>query len=116
MMGTIRQHVVERRRHPRTVVQMTLRGIRLDPDGGEVTDTLRLLDISRSGMGCLSDRGMYPGQRMVLPLPLSDAGGRRNIYATVRRCRATETGFHVGLEFDNASRDTAVGGAAALAA
>lgn len=116
-MTNLAQKIVERRRHPRTVVQMTLRGVRLDPDGGEVVDTLRMMDISRSGMGVLTDRGMYPGQRMVLQLPLNAEGGRRNIYATVRRCRATDSGYHVGLEFDDGSLSTAAGASsAALAA
>ena len=114
MPGTMQ--AIEKRRHPRTVVQMTLRGIRLDPDGGEVVDSLHMQDISRSGMGAIADHSFYPGQRMVLCLPLSEEGGRRNIYATVRRCRHVEEGYELGLEFDNASFASTLGAGQALAA
>ena len=93
----------ERRRHPRTQLQMTLNCIRLDPDGGDVVDTLHMVDISRNGLGANTDRPYYPGQRIVLSLPLSSSGGRRNIYATVVRCRQDQDGYRVGLQFDSAS-------------
>ena len=90
----------ERRRHPRTQVQMALRCIRLDPDGGDVVDCLRMMDISRGGMGASCDRAYYPGQRIVLSLPLPADGGRRSIYATIIRCRPSQENYHVGFEFD----------------
>jgi len=107
---------IEKRRHPRTVVQMTLKGIRLDPDGGEVLDMLRMRNISRSGMGATAERPLYPGQRLILCLPLTTEGGRRSIYATVRRCRQGESGFGVGLEFDSASIEGCVGSSQTLVA
>lgn len=85
---------------------MGLNAIRLDPSGDDVVDQMKMVDISRSGMGALSDRSYYPGQRLVLCLPLSSAGGRRNIYASVVRCRQEESGYHVGLSFDNVSVDS----------
>jgi hypothetical protein len=85
---------------------MRLKGIRLDPDGGDVVDSLQMVDISRSGLGARTHRGFYPGQRMVLCLPLTGEGGRRNIYATIVRCRQGEDGYRVGLEFDAASVGT----------
>jgi len=88
--------MTERRRHPRTQIQMNLRCIRLDPDGGEVVDSLAMYDISRSGLGAYCDRPFYPGQRLVLCLPLTGENGRRNIYATVTRCRPTEDGYRWG--------------------
>ena len=106
-MSTARQMVPERRRHPRTRLSMTLHGVMLDPDGGDVRDTLSMLDSSRSGMGALADRWLYPGQRIVLCLPLHADGGRRNVYATVVRCGKASDGFHVGLEFDHLSFSTA---------
>ena len=102
-MDEIEKRNRERRRHPRTQLQLTLRGIRLDPDGGEVVDTLHMQDISRSGIGAICDRSYYPGQRVVLCLPLTPQGGRRNIYATVVRCRHLEEGYRVGMEFDGVS-------------
>lgn len=102
-MTTVEQASVERRRHPRTVVQMLLRGVRLDPEEGEIIDTLRMVDISRSGLGAYLERPAYPGQRFVLCLPLSHKGGRRNIYATVMRCRQAEEGHRIGLRFDHAA-------------
>ena len=92
---------IERRRHPRTMVQMLLRGVRLDPEDGEVLDTLRMVDISRGGMGAYVDRAAYPGQKFMLCLPISEKSGRRNLCATVMRCRRTEDGWRVGLRFDN---------------
>jgi hypothetical protein len=106
---------VERRRHPRTMVQMTLRGVRMDPEEGEIIDSLQMMDISRGGMGALVDRAAYPGQRFILCLPLSDKGGRRNVYATVMRSRQTEGGCHVGLRFDNFANDAWVGVSTAVA-
>ena len=100
-MSNLSEGPIERRRHPRTLVQMQLRGVRLDPEEGEILDTLRMVDISRGGMGAYVDRPAYPGQRFVLSLPLSEHGGRRNIYATVMRARLTDDGCRVGLRFDN---------------
>jgi hypothetical protein len=110
------QQAMERRRHPRTKLQMTLQGIRLDPDGGDVVDALRMCDISRSGMGVHTARSFYPGQRVVLCLPLSDHGGRRNIYATVVRCSKEQEDFRVGMEFDTVSLGRLYGGASSVAA
>jgi len=93
----------DRRRHPRTRLQMRLSGVRLDPDGGDVMNELDMVDISRSGIGAVSERPMYPGQRILLCLPLSQDGGRRNLYATVVRCRRSEEGYRVGMEFDSVS-------------
>jgi len=86
------------------MVQMNLRGVRLDPEEGEILDSLRMVDISRGGMGVYTDRPAYRGQRFVLCLPTADLSGRRNIYATVMRCRSTEDGYRVGLQFDTFSQ------------
>lgn len=102
-MHTVRYSLPERRRHPRTRLQMLLHGIRLDPDGGDVCDMLEMVDISRSGLGAVADRWLYPGQRIVLTLPLHADGGRRNLPATVVRCGKDHQGYRVGLEFDRAS-------------
>jgi len=90
----------ERRRHPRTRLEMTLGCIRLDPDGGDVVDSLRMVDISRGGMGAFSGRAYYPGQRIVLSLPLPAEQGRRNIYATITRCQPSRADYRVGFAFD----------------
>lgn len=94
---------LERRRHPRTRLEMTLQGIRLDPDGGDVVDALHMTDISRSGLGARTERSFYPGQRIVLCLPLTQSSGQRNIYATIVRCARQDEAFEVGLEFDTSS-------------
>jgi len=91
---------VERRRHPRTRIAMTLGCVRLDPDGGDVVDSLNMRDISRGGLGAYSVRPYYPGQRIVLNLPIPTDGGRRNVYATIVRCRQEEDGYTVGFAFD----------------
>lgn len=96
---------LERRRHRRTRLEMRLRGIRLDPDCGEVVEQLRMTDISKSGIGATSGRSFYPGQRIVLSLPVPSAGGQRNLYATIVRCRQIEQGYRVGMEFDNAAAE-----------
>jgi len=110
-------HLPERRRHPRTRLQMVLHGIRLDPDGGDVQDTLQMVDISRGGMGAVTDRWLYPGQRIVLRLPLAPDGRRKNMYASVVRCQKVQEGYRVGLEFDLSTVGATAGyGAAAVAA
>ena len=106
----------ERRRHPRTQMQMTLGCIRLDPDGGDVTDKLHLTDISRGGLGALTDRPYYPGQRILLNMPLTACGGRRNIYAAIVRCKPDSEGYHIGLQFDNVSFALWAGGSLAAPA
>jgi len=93
----------ERRHFPRTQLQMKVQCIRFDPDGGDVVDVLDTINISRSGLGALAQRPYYPGQRVLLCLPLTSMGGRRNIYATVIRCRLAEEGYSIGLEFDATS-------------
>ncbi len=92
----------DRRRHPRTSLAMTLGCIRLDPDGGDVVDSLHMTNISRSGLGALCRRSYYPGQRIVLNLPLPAGGGRRNVYATTVRCAQADKGeYGIGFEFDS---------------
>ncbi|MFA6133620.1 MAG: PilZ domain-containing protein [Phycisphaerae bacterium] len=105
----------ERRRHPRTHIRMSLRCIRLDPDGGDVTDTLDMMDISRGGMGARCERSFYPGQRIVLALPLAGERGRRNVYATVVRCRPDAEGYNLGLEFEPVTTGAWYGSASATA-
>ncbi|KPK84063.1 MAG: hypothetical protein AMJ81_06645 [Phycisphaerae bacterium SM23_33] len=95
--------MLERRRYPRTQLMMMLHGIRLDPDGGDVRNTLRMTDISRGGLGALADRWLYPGQKVVLCVPLHPDGGRRNINSTVTRCQKARDGYSVGLQFDRVS-------------
>jgi len=85
------------------MVRMTLRGVRLDPEEGAILDTLEMVDISRGGMGAMVGRPAYPGQRFILCLPISEKMGRRNVYATVTRCRRSEEGCLVGLQFDRAA-------------
>lgn len=99
-MSTTHYSPPERRRYPRTHLQMMLQGVRLDPDVGDVQNTLHMVDISRGGMGVVSDNWLYPGQRIVLSVPLHPEGGRSNLNATVVRCRKVEDGYRAGLEFD----------------
>ena len=106
-MNSLRYCPPERRRHPRTQLRMTLHGIRLDPDGGDVHDTLLMKNISRGGMGAIADRWLYPGQKIVLRLPLYPDCGRRNLSATVVRCQKSAEGFEVGLRFDHVGLDSA---------
>lgn len=96
----------ERRRHARTKLECAFQGVRLDPDGCNVVDTFEGVDISRSGVGAFSSRSYYPGQRVVVALPLSDRSGHRNIYAKVVRSRQKDRQWEVGLAFDGVSADT----------
>lgn len=82
---------------------MPLWCLRLDPDGCDVVDVLDTVDISHSGVGVRAERLYYPGQRMVVSLPMSDAQGHRNIYATVVRCQPQDRSNRIGLRFDSAS-------------
>jgi len=99
-MTTIRYYPPERRRHPRTQLRLMLHGIRLDPDGGDVQNTLEMVDISRSGIGVISDRWLYKGQKIALTIPSHGQKGRKSIFATVVRCQKVNEGYRVGLEFD----------------
>ena len=94
---------IERRRHPRTVLNMSVSCLRLDPDGDDLIDRLHLVDVSRSGLGAMCDRPFYPGQRALVHLPLTRETGRRTVYATIVRCRQCSDGYRVGLEFDGST-------------
>ena len=95
----IDESVMERRRHRRTHLSISAHCIRLDPDGGDVTDRIDVVDISRGGLGALSSRPFYPGQRLVLCLPGPYSGGQRSTYASIVRCRQRAEGYRIGLEF-----------------
>jgi hypothetical protein len=94
------KQTMERRRYPRTNIQMKLQCIRLDPDGGDVVDLIDTIDISRGGLGAYCDRPFYPGQRILVCLPMTTVGGRRNVHGSIVRCRVTEDGYNVGICFD----------------
>ena len=81
---------------------MSAHCIRLDPDCGDVTDRIDVVDISRGGLGAICDRPFYPGQRVILCLPRSE-GGHRNITASIVRCRHRNEGYRIGLEFDRSA-------------
>ncbi|MCY2931816.1 MAG: PilZ domain-containing protein [Planctomycetota bacterium] len=108
----------ERRRHGRVHLEMALQAVRLETDNVDVVDRLHMIDVSRGGVGAISDRSYYPGQRVLIYLPLTGQSGRRVLYATVRRCRRHAQGYHLGMEFDRMSLDTwySQAGAAPLAA
>ena len=108
----------ERRRHARTPMRMPLRCLRLDPDGRNIVDILETVDISRSGLGVTTGGAYYPGQRLIVAMPLSETQGSRNLYATVVRCRHGDGRKRIGLEFDSASLGSwcGINGVAAAAA
>jgi hypothetical protein len=109
-------HIGERRRHQRLHLQIKMQCIRLDPEDGDVVDTLETLDISKSGLGALSNRPYYPGQRLLICMPLSSTSGRRNVYGTVIRCRQVEEGYHLGVQFDSVAMGAFANGPAVAAA
>jgi len=100
-MTTTLTKAAERRRHYRVSLKMGVQCVRLDPHEGDVIDRVHMVDLSRSGVGAVSDRWYYPGQRVVVCLPPLGTSGKRQMSATVRRCRADrEKGYRIGLEFD----------------
>ena len=103
-MKTI-QSQAERRRHIRTHLQITLRALRMDPDGDSM-ETFNMTDISRGGIGVVSDRTYYPGQRVVLNMPLPDGPKRQRVYATIVRCQSKPDGYHLGMMFDRPAVST----------
>ena len=99
----------EKRRHPRTQIRMGMRCVFLDPDGPRILDHLDAVDISKGGIGAISDHRYYPGQRVLTSIPRAGESSQRNMYATVVRCKPDrEGGFQIGLAFDAAT----IGGAA----
>ena len=98
---------IERRRHSRASVHLDVRCIRLDPHEGGIIDEVDMVDLSRSGVGAVSDNWYYPGQKVVVCLPADTEHGKRQIPATVRRCLSRhEDGYHIGMEFDHNSLNT----------
>ena len=103
MIETV-QKGVERRRHSRASVHVGVRCIRLDPHEGGVIDQVDMVDLSRSGVGAVSEKWYYPGQKVVVCLPADSLHGKRQMQATVRRCLSRhEEGYRIGLEFDQNS-------------
>ena len=95
---------IERRRHSRSSVNMDVRCIRLDPHEGGVVDEVDMVDLSRSGVGAVSEKWYYPGQKVVVCLPADSMHGKRQMQATVRRCLSrTGAGYRIGFEFDRNS-------------
>lgn len=90
----------ERRLYPRTQVQMTVQVLRMEPNGGDLVDQIQMVDISRGGIGAMTDRAFYPGQRLVLKLP-APGMDVRSICGTVRRCHRRGEQHMIGVEFDH---------------
>ena len=94
----------EKRRHPRTQIRMGMRCVLLDPDGPRILDHLDAVDISKGGIGAISEHRYYPGQRVLTSIPRAGDSSQRNMYATVVRCKPDrEGGFQIGLAFDAAT-------------
>jgi hypothetical protein len=106
-MVTTSKKAMERRRHSRASINRDVRCIRLDPHEGGVIDNVDMVDLSRSGVGAISDNWYYPGQKVVVCLPADGESGKRQIKATVRRCLSRHApGYRIGLEFDHNSLNT----------
>lgn len=88
----------ERRRFPRTQIQLHLQAILLDPDG-DIVDSMEMLDVSRGGVGATSRRAHYPGQRVLLKLPAPGLGVR-NVCGIVKRCSKRGQQYQLGIEFE----------------
>jgi hypothetical protein len=99
MMTLIDAAIAERRLHPRTQIQMPIQAIRLDPDGADLLEQLEMVDISRGGMGAISSRAFYPGQRLVMKLP-GLGMSVRSICGVIRRCAKVEERHHLGIQFE----------------
>ncbi len=98
---------IERRRHSRSSMNIDVRCIRLDPHEGGVVDEVDMVDLSRSGVGAVSENWYYPGQKVVVCLPADSVHGKRQMQATVRRCLSrNEPGYRIGFEFDHNSLNT----------
>jgi len=111
-MSELNTYPPERRLFTRTQLQMRVQVLRMDPYEGDLVDNLQMVDISRGGIGTLSDKPFYPGQRLVLKMP-APGMDVRSITGVVRRCQRKDEKFVVGIEFDHpiaslcVDRDTA---------
>ena len=99
-MTSVETYPPERRLYPRTQVQMRVQVLRLDPNEGDLVDELQMVDISRNGIGALSERMFYPGQRLIMKLPAAGMDVR-NVCGQVRRCNRVDDRFIIGVEFDH---------------
>ena len=97
---TKKHYPSERRMHPRTRVNMSIQVMRMDPDAGDLIDQVEMVDISRGGIGLVSDKSFYPGQRLVMKLPATGMDVR-SICGVIRRCERRGESFQVGVEFDH---------------
>ena len=98
-MMTTDANLSERRQYPRTQLHMPVQAITLDFDGPDRVDQFEMVDISRGGVGIVSQRSLYPGQRLLLKLP-APGMGVRSLCGIIRRCRPQEGKYLVGVEFD----------------
>jgi len=99
-MTALDRYPHERRLYPRTQVQMRIQVLRLDPNEGDLVDQIQMVDISRGGIGAISNKPFYPGQRLVMKLP-APGMDVRSLCGVVRRCDRRGEQFMVGVEFDH---------------
>jgi hypothetical protein len=58
-----------------------------------------MIDISRGGVGAMSRRSHYPGQKVLMKLPAPGLGVR-NVCGAVRRCSKVGDEYRLGIEFE----------------
>jgi hypothetical protein len=94
------QRPIERRRSPRWSFQADLTGLTVDADGRRSVETLKGVDISKTGLGAIATRDHYVGQHLVIGLPEPN-GRTRYIHGRVVRAHPGQTGQRLGIQFSD---------------
>jgi hypothetical protein len=99
-MIQFQNHNIERRKHPRADLKINMHCSSLTGQRDSMINQIRMVDMSQSGIGAVSDRRFQPDERVVLHLPKSHQQLHQHLFARVAWCVPAKSGFKVGLEFE----------------
>ncbi len=85
-MIQFQNHNIERRKHPRADLKINMHCSSLTGQRDSMINQIRMVDMSQSGIGAVSDRRFQPDERVVLHLPKSHQQLHQHLFARVAWC------------------------------
>lgn len=115
MLPMFQPAVQERRRYPRRSWNAEVQSIYVTTAGRRVVEVIRVVDISRGGLGAITRNDHDVGEHFVVGLP--DPSGRtRYVHGKVVRSWNDQNGPHIGMQFSKVPADLGLWLNACLAA
>lgn len=103
----VQPDVAERRRYPRWKWNAELQTIYVSSEGRRIIEMIRVVDISKGGLGAVTRDEHTEGEHFVLGLP-EPSGRTRYVHAKVVRTWNDDTGPHIGMQFVDVPADLGV--------